>query len=145
MPTAWSVRVPASTSNLGPGFDLLGLALGLYLEVDARTAAGRSHSLERRGEGAEELPGPDEDLLRSLAQSMARAYGPQGIHVAHVIVDGGIAGDKIVQGLPQFAEAMGEDGLVSLEGLADAYWFLHTQHRAAWTHELDLRTFKESF
>jgi NAD(P)-dependent dehydrogenase (short-subunit alcohol dehydrogenase family) len=83
--------------------------------------------------------------LRSLAQSMARAYGPQGIHVAHVVVDGGIAGDKIVKGLPQFAEAMGEDGLISLEGLADAYWFLYRQPRAAWTHELDLRTFKESF
>jgi NAD(P)-dependent dehydrogenase (short-subunit alcohol dehydrogenase family) len=83
--------------------------------------------------------------LRSLAQTMARAYGPQGIHVAHVVVDGGIAGDKIVKGLPQFAEAMGEDGLVSLTGLADAYWFLYRQPRAAWTHELDLRTFKESF
>jgi NAD(P)-dependent dehydrogenase (short-subunit alcohol dehydrogenase family) len=83
--------------------------------------------------------------LRSLAQSMARAYGPQGIHVAHVVIDGGIAGDKIVKGLPQFAQAMGEDGLISLAGLADAYWYLHTQPRAAWTHELDLRTFKESF
>jgi NAD(P)-dependent dehydrogenase (short-subunit alcohol dehydrogenase family) len=83
--------------------------------------------------------------LRSLAQSMARAYGPQGIHVAHVVIDGGIAGDKIVQGLPQFAQAMGEDGLISLDGLADAYWYLHRQQRAAWTHELDLRTFKESF
>jgi NAD(P)-dependent dehydrogenase (short-subunit alcohol dehydrogenase family) len=83
--------------------------------------------------------------LRSLAQSMARAYGPQGIHVAHVIVDGGIAGDKIVKGIPQFAEAMGEDGLVSLTGLAEAYWFLYTQPRASWTHELDIRPFKESF
>ncbi len=83
--------------------------------------------------------------LRSLAQSMARAYGPQGIHVAHVVVDGGIAGDKIIKGLPQFAQAMGEDGLVSLTGLADAYWFLYKQPRAAWTHELDLRTFKEPF
>jgi NAD(P)-dependent dehydrogenase (short-subunit alcohol dehydrogenase family) len=83
--------------------------------------------------------------LRSLAQSMARAYGPKGIHVAHVVVDGGIAGDKIIQGIPQFAQAMGEDGLVSLAGLADAYWYLHNQHRAAWTHEMDLRTFKESF
>jgi NAD(P)-dependent dehydrogenase (short-subunit alcohol dehydrogenase family) len=83
--------------------------------------------------------------LRSLAQSMARTYGPQGIHVAHVVVDGGIAGDKIMKGLPQFAQAMGEDGLVSLAGLADAYWYLYTQPRAAWTHELDLRTFKESF
>jgi NAD(P)-dependent dehydrogenase (short-subunit alcohol dehydrogenase family) len=83
--------------------------------------------------------------LRSLAQTMARAYGPQGLHVAHVVVDGGIAGDKIVKGLPQFAQAMGEDGLISLAGLADAYWYLYTQRRAAWTHELDLRTFKESF
>jgi len=83
--------------------------------------------------------------LRSLAQSMARAYGPRGIHVAHVIVDGGIAGDKIIQGIPQFAQAMGDDGLVSLQGLADAYWYLHTQPKAAWTHELDLRTFKESW
>src|SRR5262245_22820960 len=65
--------------------------------------------------------------LRSLAQSMARAYGPEGIHVAHVIVDGGIAGDKIIKGIPQYAQAMGEDGLVSLSGLADAYWFLYTQ------------------
>lgn len=83
--------------------------------------------------------------LRSLAQSMARAYGPQGIHVAHVVVDGGIAGDKIIKGIPQFAQAMGEDGLISLTGLADAYWYLYTQPKAAWTHELDLRPFKESF
>jgi NAD(P)-dependent dehydrogenase (short-subunit alcohol dehydrogenase family) len=83
--------------------------------------------------------------LRSLAQTMARAYGPQGIHVAHVVVDGGIAGDKIIQGLPQFAQAMGEDGLVSLDGLADAYWYLYTQPKACWTHELDLRTYKESW
>ncbi len=65
--------------------------------------------------------------LRSLAQSMARAYGPQGIHVAHVVVDGGIAGDKIIKGIPQFAQAMGEDGLINLDGLADAYWYLYTQ------------------
>jgi len=83
--------------------------------------------------------------LRSLAQSMARTYGPQGIHVAHVVVDGGIAGDKIIKGLPQFAQAMGEDGLVSLAGLTDAYWYLYNQPKAAWTHELDLRTFKEPF
>lgn len=83
--------------------------------------------------------------LRSLAQSMARAYGPQGIHAAHVVVDGGIAGDKIIKGIPRFAQAMGDDGLISLAGLADAYWYLYNQPRAAWTHELDLRTFKESF
>jgi len=83
--------------------------------------------------------------LRAVAQSMARAYGPQGIHVAHVIIDGGIAGDKIQKGVPQFAAAAGAEGLISLEGLCDAYWYLYTQPRTAWTHELDLRTFKEQF
>ena len=52
---------------------------------------------------------------------MARAYGPQGIHVAHVVIDGGIAGDKIIKGIPQHAQAVGQDGLISLAGLADAY------------------------
>ena len=83
--------------------------------------------------------------LRALAQAMAREFGPRGIHVAHVIIDGGIAGEKIKVGAAAFAQAMGEDGLVSLEGLADAYWYLHAQPRTAWTHERDLRTFKEPF
>ncbi len=83
--------------------------------------------------------------LRALAQAMAREFGPRGIHVAHVIIDGGIAGEKIKVGAAAFAEAMGEDGLVSLEGLAGAYWYLYSQPRTAWTQELDLRTFKEPF
>ena len=64
-----------------------------------------------RGKGATTAFASAKAGLRSLAQSMARGYGPRGIHVAHVVVDGGIAGDKIVQGLPQFAQAVGEDGL----------------------------------
>lgn len=83
--------------------------------------------------------------LRAIAQSMARAYGPQGIHVAHVVIDGAIGGEKIVQGLPQVAQHLGADGMLSLEGIADAYWFLHTQPKTTWTHELDLRPYKESF
>jgi NAD(P)-dependent dehydrogenase (short-subunit alcohol dehydrogenase family) len=83
--------------------------------------------------------------LRAIAQSMARAYGPQGLHVAHVVIDGAIAGEKIVRGLPQVAQHLGEDGMLSLEGLADAYWYLHTQPKTTWTHELDLRPYKEAF
>lgn len=83
--------------------------------------------------------------LRNFAQSMAREFGPQGIHVGHVVVDGGIAGDRIEKGLPDFAAAMGDEGLVDLEGIADLYEFLYRQPRAAWSHEVDVRTFKESF
>jgi NAD(P)-dependent dehydrogenase (short-subunit alcohol dehydrogenase family) len=82
--------------------------------------------------------------LRSVAQTMARAYGPRGVHVAHVVIDGGIAGE-LLERFPAFVEAKGQDGLLDLEAIADAYWMLHRQHRTAWTHELDLRPFKEPF
>jgi NAD(P)-dependent dehydrogenase (short-subunit alcohol dehydrogenase family) len=81
--------------------------------------------------------------LRLLAQAMAKEYGADGVHVAHVVVDGGIEGDKIIKGVPQFAEKVGPDGLIALDGLADAYWFLHGQPRQAWSFELDLRTYRE--
>jgi NAD(P)-dependent dehydrogenase (short-subunit alcohol dehydrogenase family) len=83
--------------------------------------------------------------LRNFAQSMAREFGPLGIHVGHVVVDGGIAGDRIEKGRPQIAEAMGPDGLVDLEGIAAIYEFLYQQPRAAWSHEIDVRTHKENF
>jgi NAD(P)-dependent dehydrogenase (short-subunit alcohol dehydrogenase family) len=82
--------------------------------------------------------------LRAVAQSMAREFGPQGVHVAHVVIDGGIAGEKL-QRFAEFVRAKGEDGLLDLDAIADAYWMLHQQHRTAWTHELDLRPFKEPF
>jgi NAD(P)-dependent dehydrogenase (short-subunit alcohol dehydrogenase family) len=83
--------------------------------------------------------------LRSLAQSMAREFGPSGIHVAHVVIDGGIDGEKLNTAVPQIKEMRGADGLLNIEAIADAYWHLHTQHPSAWTHELDLRPFKEVF
>lgn len=83
--------------------------------------------------------------LRAIAQGMAREFGPAGVHVAHVVIDGGIAGDRLRQHLPDFVAAKGEDGLLDLDAIADAYWHLHGQHRTAWTHELDLRPFKEPF
>jgi NAD(P)-dependent dehydrogenase (short-subunit alcohol dehydrogenase family) len=83
--------------------------------------------------------------LRSVAQSVAREYGPQGVHVAHLIVDGGIDGERLRTVAPQVAQAAGVDGLLSPEAIAETYWHLHRQHRSAWTHELDLRPYKESF
>jgi NAD(P)-dependent dehydrogenase (short-subunit alcohol dehydrogenase family) len=83
--------------------------------------------------------------LRSLAQSLAREFGPQGIHVAHVVIDGGIDGERLRSAAPQRALDAGADGLLDPDAIAEAYWQLHTQHRSAWTHELDLRPFKETF
>jgi NAD(P)-dependent dehydrogenase (short-subunit alcohol dehydrogenase family) len=83
--------------------------------------------------------------LRALAQSAAREFGPQGIHVAHVVVDGAIDGERIATLLPQLKSQKPEDGLLDPDAIADAYWFLHQQHRSAWTHELDLRPWVEQW
>lgn len=83
--------------------------------------------------------------LRAVAQGLARELGPQGIHVAHMVIDGVIGGDYARDNFPQFVEAKGNEGVLDLDEIADSYWALHTQGRSAWTHELDLRPFKEPF
>lgn len=83
--------------------------------------------------------------LRMLAQSMAREFGPQGLHVAHVVVDGGINGDRLRTVLPGIVEQRGLDGLLDVDAIAENYWYLHTQHPSAWSQEIDLRPFKEVY
>ena len=83
--------------------------------------------------------------LRNFAQSMAREFAPRGLHVGHVVVDGGIAGDRVEKAYPEFVEAKGEGGLVDLEGIAAIYEMLYQQPKAAWSHEIDVRTNVEPF
>jgi NAD(P)-dependent dehydrogenase (short-subunit alcohol dehydrogenase family) len=83
--------------------------------------------------------------LRSLSQSLAREFGPEGIHVAHVVIDGGIDGERLRQSAPHRAQQAGAHGLLQPDAIAESYWQLHRQHRSAWTHEFDLRPFKEPF
>ncbi|MFT4080843.1 MAG: SDR family NAD(P)-dependent oxidoreductase [Rhodomicrobium sp.] len=83
--------------------------------------------------------------LRAVAQGLAREFGPKGVHVAHVIVDGVIDGDYARGKFAAYVESKGEGGLLEPDAIADAYWTLHRQHDSTWTHELDLRPFKEPF
>ena len=83
--------------------------------------------------------------LRALSQSMARELGPQGIHVAHFVIDGAIDTAFIKEIFPDTYALKEKDGILSPESIADAYWFVHSQHRSAWTHELDLRPYMEKF
>ena len=83
--------------------------------------------------------------LRAVAQSMAREFGPAGLHVAHVVVDGGIAGERLLSRAPGLAAERGEDGLLDIDAIAETYWQIHRQHRSAWSFEVDLRPYKESF
>lgn len=83
--------------------------------------------------------------LRNLSQSLAREFGPQGVHVAHVVIDGGIEGERLLSSRPELQATRGSDGLLNIDAIAEAYWTLHHQHRSAWTQELDLRPWSESF
>jgi NAD(P)-dependent dehydrogenase (short-subunit alcohol dehydrogenase family) len=83
--------------------------------------------------------------LRMISQSMAREFGPQGLHVAHVVIDGGINGTRLKNLRPDAVAQRGADGLLNIDAIAETYWQLHLQHPTAWTQEIDLRPFKESF
>jgi NAD(P)-dependent dehydrogenase (short-subunit alcohol dehydrogenase family) len=83
--------------------------------------------------------------LRMLAQSLAREFGPRGIHVAHVIIDGVIDGDRARDFIANADERFGEDGMLHPDRIAETYLMLHRQQRSAWTQELDLRPWSESF
>jgi NAD(P)-dependent dehydrogenase (short-subunit alcohol dehydrogenase family) len=83
--------------------------------------------------------------LRAVAQGLAREFGPKGIHVAHIVVDGVIAGEYAATNFAEYVRSKGADGLLAVDDIADAYWTLHRQPRSAWTHEMDLRPFKEPF
>lgn len=81
--------------------------------------------------------------LRALAQSSARELGPQGIHVAHVVVDGAIDTEFIRTNLPLKYAEKEKGGILDPNHIADNYWHLHSQPRDAWTFELDLRPWIE--
>ena len=98
----------------------------------------------RGGIGFSALAGA-KHALRALAQSMARELGPQGIHVAHVVIDGAIDTEFIRSNFPERAALKDRDGILDPEAIAEAYWQLHTQSRTAWTHETDLRPWMETW
>lgn len=88
--------------------------------------------------------------LRGVAQAMARELGPQNIHVAHLIIDSGVdtafVRGRIADARGQAAaDALAKDVLMDPSSIADTYWMLHNQARDAWTHELDLRPYGETW
>lgn len=79
--------------------------------------------------------------LRALAQSMGRELQPQGIHVAHVVIDGQIRGERPGSS----AAERGKDAVLDPDAIAETYYQIHRQPRSAWSHELDLRPYVEKF
>lgn len=81
--------------------------------------------------------------LRNLAQSMSRELGPRGIHVGHVVIDGGIDGAFIRGLLGDSLASRPPDSILAPDDIAETYWSLHAQPRSAWTFEADLRPWVE--
>jgi NAD(P)-dependent dehydrogenase (short-subunit alcohol dehydrogenase family) len=86
--------------------------------------------------------------LRAVAQSMARELGPANIHVAHLIIDAGVdtawvRARMAERGIQESDVA--PDRLMNPASVAETYWMLRHQRRDAWTHELDLQPFAETF
>jgi NAD(P)-dependent dehydrogenase (short-subunit alcohol dehydrogenase family) len=83
--------------------------------------------------------------LRAVAQSMAREFGPQGIHVATVIVDGAIDMPAIRERFRDRIKDLPPDGLLNTDAIAETYFQLHQQQRSAWSLEVDVRPYCEKF
>ena len=83
--------------------------------------------------------------LRAVAQSMARELGPLGVHVAHVICDGAIDGTFIRERVGDTTDLLRDDAILKPDDIAQAYLWLHQQPRSTWTHELDLRPWREQW
>jgi NAD(P)-dependent dehydrogenase (short-subunit alcohol dehydrogenase family) len=83
--------------------------------------------------------------LRAVAQSMARELGPEGIHVAHVVIDGAVDGVFIRSNRDDVDALLADDAILRPVAIAANFVMLHNQPRSAWTHELDLRPWRETW
>jgi len=88
--------------------------------------------------------------MRAFALHMAQELRSAGVHVAHVVIDGMVDGDRINQfgygaGRLLRMGMKGLDGSLKVDHIAEQYWQLHTQPQGAWTHEMDLRPYREKF
>jgi NAD(P)-dependent dehydrogenase (short-subunit alcohol dehydrogenase family) len=127
------------------GFQLARAALPRLLQHGGGSLFFTGASASLRGKAMFAAFASAKAALRNLAQSIAREYGPHNIHVGHVVVDGGIGGERLLSRNPQLREQRGADGLLDPDAIAEAFWTLHHQQRSAWTLELDLRPWNESF
>tara|TARA_B110000438_G_scaffold293586_1_gene333688 strand:- start:2444 stop:3166 length:723 start_codon:yes stop_codon:yes gene_type:complete len=81
--------------------------------------------------------------LRGFAQALAKEYGPDGIHVGHVVIDGAIDGEKIATKYPGLIDKIGRDRLLKIESIVDAFEYLWKQPKTGWSFEVDVRTASE--
>ncbi len=116
-----------------------------FLKSDGGTLLFTGASASLRGRANFGAFNSSKGALRNLAQAMAKEYGADGIHVGHVVIDGPIDGEKINKAFPEYAERLGEAGMIDINGIVDGFMYLYQQPRRAWTFEIDIRTSVEKW
>jgi len=149
-----SMRVPGLITDIDPAAVKQALMVSVFGGFLVGQAAAKA--MASRGSGAIFFTGASASVkgyptsaafamgkfgLRGLAQSMARELAPKGIHVAHFVIDGGIARYDGANGRGQRED----DSLLDPDAIADSYWHLYQQHRSSWTWELEVRPWVENF
>ncbi len=128
-----------SAMAVGPrgGFLCARAAVPDMLEGDGGTVIFTGATSAVRGRGGALGFSAAKFAVRGMAESMARELGPDGVHVAHVVIDGQIR--------PPDADVDDPDAYLDPDAIAESYWHLVEQDRSSWTLELDLRPHVESF
>ena len=144
-----SARVRGAVADLDP--DAVEQAIRISAYAGFLVARRAANAMRERGSGSIQFTGASASVkgypnsacfamgkfaLRGLAQSMARELAPQGVHVAHFVIDGGIASD---------ARIPDHDEWLDPDAIAESYLHVHRQHRSAWTWEIELRPWVEDF
>jgi len=147
-----SARVPGSITDIDPEAAARALSISAYGGFLVGQAAAKA--MLPRGSGTIIFTGASASVkgyprsaifamgkfaLRGLAQSMARELAPQGIHVAHVVIDGGIRSAQRQE------PADAPDSMLDPDAIAASYLHLVNQHRSAWTWEIEVRPWVERF
>ena len=149
-----SARVPGPITEIDPEAVYKALMVSCYGGFLVGQAAAKS--MVPRGSGSIFFTGASASVkgyptsgafamgkfgLRGLAQSMARELAPKGIHIAHFVIDGGIARYDGARG----RAPREDDSLLDPDAIADTYWHVHQQHRSSWTWEIEVRPWVENF
>ncbi len=149
---------PHKTFELGWRLGCFGvyrLAHAMFPAMVERAKSGRHSTLlvtsatsAMRGNAGQHSHAAAMGGRRMLCQTLNAEFGPQGIHVAHIVVDGAVdapdtLGKLLGDKYEAFKAAKGEEGVIDPAELAETYWHLAQQPRNCWTHEIDVRPWSD--